>query len=343
MRGSYDTWNGLRASVAAVLAVGFALAIGCSGSSAFPAGGTPFFFFPGEGSLFFVTPGTTASQTGSALGDGGGVVGDPCNESQTNKFITISMRNLAQFDYIHYFFVMIAYVNGDTYPDGAVCEADIDTYRTNGYILVEEGSEREFGNLCIEGPALYYFHENGRFQGAGAALASAIGPAQGSQPTYDAFFTSAGRRMPVPNLIIFHNPGGGNGGHLLVSRPAVNPCDIIVVSSAEGDCLQDAFYYVDDTDRMAGQRSLGMGSGRRVPNEIQGTGCECLGGESYQVLAPPGVTATTTQCNYFFRGGRIDYVFVRDDRDPPFPQLLWRVTDSSGARAHDFDARAGVQ
>jgi hypothetical protein len=45
----------------------------------------------------------------------------------------------------------------------------------------------------------------------------------------------------------------------------------------------------------------------------------------------------------FFRGGRIDYVFLREDTDPPFPQLVWRVTDSAGTRAQDFDPRANIQ
>jgi hypothetical protein len=42
------------------------------------------------------------------------------------------------------------------------------------------------------------------------------------------------------------------------------------------------------------------------------------------------------------RGGRIDYVFVRDDVDPPYPQLLWRVTDGNGSVAHNYDPDSSV-
>ena len=205
-----------------------------------------------------------------------------------------------------------------------------------------------FGDYCITGPALLYYHQNGQFRvsaGTGnSGLGSAIAPAQGTLPTYDPFFTSAGAQLPVPDIILFHNPGRGEGGALKISVPNDAPCDPATIAlSADPECERDAFYYVGEDDFMSGTRELGVGSGRRVPNEIQGTGCECnpLSGP-YQQLAPSGVTAASSRCDEFLRGGRILYAFVRDDETPAFPQLLWRVTDAAGSEAHDFDSRSNL-
>ncbi|MBU0616211.1 MAG: hypothetical protein KKI02_00690, partial [Planctomycetes bacterium] len=256
-----------------------------------------------------------------------------------------SMRNLAPDTYIHYFLVLIAYVNGEVYPDGAVCPDDVDIYTSQNYQEIPEGQEQEFGNYCIVGPALVRFHLGGQFRTGGGVggsqLGSAIGPAQGTSATYDNVFTSAGESVPVPNQIIFHNPGTGEGGALQISRSLTSPCDEASADlMVDSDCDQDAFYYVDDSDLFTGSIELGVGSTRRVPSEIQGTGCECTGFESpFQELAPSGTGALDARCNEFLRGGLIEYVFVREDTNPPYPQLLWRVTDQSGAEVHDFDPR----
>ena len=129
--------------------------------------------------------------------------------------------------------------------------------------------------------------------------------------------------------------------HLPLTNPPLLITSHLVVTG-DPECQQDGFYYVDDTDRIAGSAALGVGAGRRVPAEIQGTGCECLGSSlPFQALSL-NLSGQGAACNVFFRGGRIDYVFVRNDTDPPFPQLVWRVTDSNGARAHDFDSRANI-
>jgi hypothetical protein len=301
-------------------------------------------------------------------GGGGGTAGDdraqvdPCTESDNRKFLRISMRNDSD-TFIHYFLFLVAFVNSDRYPFGAVCPDDVQLYTTFGYETVADGQVTVFGNFCVEGPAMVYFHQAGQFRGAGSGstgqLGSAIGPAQGSSGTFDARFDASGLSVPVPNVIIFHNSGNGQGSALKVSRSTacsveVNPfgvdveagnAGIIVGMGALGDppCRQDAFYYVDQDDRIDGSTALGADSGRRVPNEIQGTGCECAGSATpIQQLAPSRVTATTARCNEFLRGGHIEYVFVRNDETPPFPQLLWRVTDATGSTVHDFDPRGMV-
>lgn len=317
---------------------------GCGGgmNSVFQYIGTP--FTTTVGGTGTTGPTTTSTQTGGTLSTGTAAFTDPCLETQqSRKFVRISMRNQAS-DYIHYFLVLIAYVNGAEYPTGGVCSSDIALYTSFGYTSVPAGSQVEFGNYCITGPALYYMHRNGQFQTAGGALASAIGPAQGTTPTFDTFFTSAGATVPVPDQILFHNPGTTTEGQALkISVNNSSPCSVTEIVGGTSNCAQDAFYYVDDTDRISGSTALGAGSGRRVPSEIQGTGCQCQGlVQAYQVLAPSAQSALTSQCNQFFRGGRIEYAFVRDDTDPPYPQLVWRVTDSTGARAHDFDSRAGI-
>lgn len=325
--------------LAAVLAVGL---WGCAGSGGtFEFTGSP---FPVVGGSSGTTgPGGSGTTPGTGT-DGGGLVTDPCDQSQRNKQIRLSLRNQSP-DFIHYFLVLIAAVNSDTYPDGAVCADDQDTYRSFGYVSVAEGSAVEFGNLCIVGPALYYLHRGGQFRTAGGALGSAIAPANGTTPTYDTFFGANGRDVPVPDFILFHNPGTTPEGRALqFTRTSASPCTDELIGTSP--CDQDAWYYVDENDIRAGTTPTftnRAGSYVRVPSEIQGTGCECgLSNEPWAVLAPPGVDAADSQCNEFFRGGRIDFVFLRDDQDPPFPQLVWRVTDTSGSRAHEFDDNADL-
>ena len=307
--------------------------------------GSPLFAAEGSGST---TSGGGAGGGDSSFFDTGSRVNvDPCSESNARKFIRISMRNLATDSYIHYFLVMIAYVNGETYPDGAVCPDDISLYTSRGYLEIPEGQQQAFGNLCIVGPALFYFHENGQFRSGGGVggsqLGSAIAPAQGTNATFDSFFTAGGALLPVPNLIIFHNPGTGEGASLKISVNRSDPCGEEVVGFFDPACDQDAFYYVDESDLISGSITLGVGSGIRVPSEIQGTGCECLGFQDpFQQLAPSGTSASNARCNEFLRGGAIEYVFVREDLNPPYPQLLWRVTDQAGAVVHDFDPQASI-
>lgn len=329
--------------------VGFlaTLTAGCGGvGSMLDVLGMPFPYVGGTGGT--TGPGTSGRQTGSTIGTGTSGFTDPCAEPQARKFIRISMRNYAE-DHVHYFMVLVAYVNGTEYPEGAVCPDDVALYTSFGYTQVRAGESLPFGNLCIRGPALVYFHRSGQFRStggvSGSTLASAVGPAQGASPTYDNAFTSAGMMVPVPNEIYFHNPGTTSSGQALkVSRSRPAPCDTTIVSTADPDCQQDAFYYVDETDRITGSTALGSGSGRRVASDIQGTGCECRGLQAPRhVLAPSGRSALAAGCDEFFRGGRIDFAFVREDTDPPYPQLLWRVTDASGATAHDFDVRANIR
>jgi hypothetical protein len=320
---------------------------GCGGGgSAFEfLGGNPFSLAPSTTTT--TIPGITATTPGgTTTGTTAGVV-DPCTLSQGQKFVTISMRNLDSGDFVHYFLVLIAHVNGTEFPDGAVCPADIPLYTAFGYVSIPAGQSQAFGNICITGPSLFYFHKNGQFQTAGGTpgqnLGSAIAPAQGTTPTFDTFFTSTGVSVPVPDQILFHNPGTGAGQTLKISRNTTDPCATQVVNVGDPACAQDSFYYVDDSDRIAGSTALGVGSGRRVPNEIQGTGCECRGtSDPTQTLAPSNQSSVNVPCNEFFRGGRIDYVFLREDTDPPFPQLVWRATNSSGVRVQDFDTRSGV-
>lgn len=320
--------------------------VGCKSiGSAFEFLGTPFLVYNPEGGA--AGPTSSGRQTGGGLGEEGATV-DPCLEPQARKLLRISMRNQAS-EHVHYFLALIALVNGTEYPEGAVCEDDIPLYTAFGYESIPRGTTRAFGNYCVSGPALLYFHRTGQFRAAGGtggrSLASAIGPAQGTTPTYDNAFTSAGLTVPVPNFILFHNPGTtAEGQALKVSESLQDPCNRQVVQFADPPCEQDSFYYVDETDRRAGSSALGFGSARRVPGDIQGSACQCRGlAQGYQRLASASSSASAAQCDEFFRGGRIDYVFIKDDTDPPYPQLLWRVTDSAGARAHDFDSRASIR
>ncbi len=335
----------VRPIVATSLAAGLAgtWSLGCSGADATMALLTAGMF----GRTSIATGGSDPNRGDlggpGALGGGGRATGDACDEPLDRKFVTISMRSLVEDDHVHYFLVLVAFVQGETYRSGAVCPDDVATYTRFGYTQIPEGAEQAFGNFCFQGPALIYYHRQGRFRSAGGSLESAIAPARGADASFDAFFTSAGARVPVPDLILFHNPGSGGGAGLLISRHRTDPCGDELFAGT-GACAQDSFYYVSDEGIMAGSNALGNGSGRRVPNEIQGTGCECAGRSDtpFAVLAPSGASASDAECFEFLRGGRIEFVFIRRDQNPPIPQLLWRVTDSTGQVAHDFDSRADV-
>ena len=335
----------LAVGVTACAALVYSYSAGCAGgASPYSLLGQPFFLTDGT-----VTPGGgTVDPGGSTFGAGTRANIDPCLEREDRKFVRISMRNLAEDDFIHYFVAFVAFVNGDIYPDGAVCADDIATYTLFGYDQIDDGDFFEFGSYCIAGPALIYFHRTGQFQTGPGALASAIGPAQGASATFDPFFNSAGVLVPIPNSILWHNPGTGAGATLQVGPRRPSPCTSVIVGGFPDECRADAFYYVDETDRINGSNALGTGAGVRVPNEIQGAGCEAGGFDNdlftsvSQLLAPSTTTASDARGNEFLRGGRIEYAFLRVDTDPPFPQLVWRVSDGSGAIAHDFDSRANI-
>jgi hypothetical protein len=342
-------------------ATGLALALaGCAGGQGlFSLFGSPYPIGTGAGTG--TGTGTGPGGTGVGSGGTGGMGGgsgtdrtptDPCLETQARKFIRVSMRNESPNEFIHYFVAFVAFVNDpngqDGFIDGGVCPNDLNLYRSNGYsIEILAGQQQDFGNYCITGPALIYFYQNGAFRQPGGTagstnnLASAIAPAQGTAPTFDGFFTSAGAQIPVPDFILFHNPGTGEGARLKVSRNNPDPCGSAQNTGA-ANCLQDAFYYVDDTDLFLGSPTLGIGSARRVPNEIQGSSCQSGLNFGYAVLAPSGISAANALDYEFLRGGKIEFVFIRDDQTPPFPQLLWKVTDSRGTVAHNFDPRAGI-
>ena len=117
--------------------------------------------------------GTTGTGADGAGGTGGAAFGgdtraatDACDEPQNRKFVRISMRNLSG-DHVHYFLVLVAFIQGETFPEGAaVCPDDVALYTSFGYLEIGDGELREFGNFCIAGPALLYFHESGQFQTA---------------------------------------------------------------------------------------------------------------------------------------------------------------------------------
>lgn len=308
-----------------------------------------------QGNPFGSDSPSTQSSTPIGGGGGGGVgvpgaggLGafagvDACSQSEADKFIRITLRNDIPNDFVHYFLIFVAFIDDGT-GSGAVCADDIALYRANGYnIEVTAGDFLEFGNFCIEGPAMIRFHESGRFRNtSGTGLASAIAPAQGSISSFDTFFSSAGAQIPIPDEILWHNPGSGEGAALKVSVNDISPCGAVFTTFTP-ECEQDAFYYVTDDDIPSGGRTLGAGSFRRTPNEIQGTGCFAIGTNNpAQQLAFPGTPAEAAAENQFLRGGSITYVFIRDDQDPPIPQLVWEVRGPSGALVHSFDVRSGV-
>ena len=230
----------------ALLAAAAAFVGGCAGGSGIASMfGTP---FPYNTNVPTPTPTAGGSGTGSPASGSGADRGenelDPCTLKDADKFIRISMRNLAPNDYIHYFLVMIAFVDGEP-TSGAACKDDIDLYKSFGYQQLT--ANQEFGGFCLPAGALVYFHDAGRFRTGGGKLGAAIAPAQGTAPTYDEFFTASGALVAIPDIIAFHNPGTGDGAKLQVSRNPGHPCDSGFLDT-ETICSQDAFYYVDARD-----------------------------------------------------------------------------------------------
>ncbi|MFN0137239.1 MAG: hypothetical protein ACKVS9_14110 [Phycisphaerae bacterium] len=335
---------GVAAAALCTLGAAYVASVGC-GSSQDPSFAFVSPFFLGSG---FTPPG--GGTGGDDDGDGffdddeGGVV-DACGEQTERKFVRVIMRNTATNEHIHYFAAFIAFEQGEVYPAGAVCPDDRSLYTDFGYVFIEADDSRNFGNYCIVGPAYLYFHRDGQFRSS-TTFASGIAPAQGSASTFDAFFTASGAPVPAPNLILFHNPGSGAGRALKVATANSDPCDSVLFT-ADPDCDQDAFYYVDANDRPAGSTTLGRGSAVRTPSDIQGSGCTCTGSgnpvtDAAHQLAPGTQAASDVDCNEFLRGGAVEYVFLRDDSEPPFPQLVWRVTDAGGTIAQSFDERARI-
>lgn len=346
-RLSSDRARAGRIGLVGLLVLSQALLSGCGGDSfGILSLGNP---FPRGGAVGGGDPGANDGfGAGGVVDDGGaGFFTDPCAEPTNRKFVTVSMRNDNQLDFVHFFVVFIARVNDPTgaagFVDGAVCPDDIALYQSGGYTtFIANGAQQTFGNYCIDGPALLFFFESGAFRDTTGALASGIEPASGALPSFNPFFSASGATIPVPNEILFHNPGTGSGAALQVSTVLANPCDTTLIGGTP-NCSQDAFYYVSTDDIPAGSPILGLGSSRRVPNEIQGTQCQ-LGNQTaaFQVLAPAALSASDAAVNItnFFRGGRIEYIFIREDVDPPIPQLLWDVTDGTGAPAQMADPRA---
>ena len=172
---------------------------GCgSGGTVWQMFGTPYGSSSGTTSSSSIS--STGQTSGSQLGQSDRTHVDPCTETQARKFVTISMRNMTD-DYIHYFFVAIAFVDVDqtdadapapffdntAFLDGAVCEDDVALYTQFGYSEIGADEYTSFGDYCVGGPALIYFHRNGQFRRSAGSdntgLGSAIAPAQGSNPT----------------------------------------------------------------------------------------------------------------------------------------------------------------
>ena len=175
------------AALAALAAAGWLPLLGCgSGGSAWDIIGSAFSY--SSGGSTDTGPTTTGRTGGSTFGQADRTPVDPCTESLARKFITISMRNYCT-DYIHYFFVAIAFVDVDEtaegvvipsfdstqFPDGAVCPDDVSLYLQNGYQQIRAGEQLEFGDYCLTGPALYYYHRGGRFRISAGSGSTGLG------------------------------------------------------------------------------------------------------------------------------------------------------------------------
>jgi len=263
----------------------------------------------------------------------------------TNRNIYLTLQNAVTDRYIHYHLHLIAFRED-------VAPGDESRYESFGYRMYT--SPQTIGcytfPATVARPLFYYYHQNGRFRteitDTSRPLLSGIQSAvSATQPRLDPFF--AGRVVPVPSLILFHDPRNtvpspfdqNRNSHTINSTLAnVTNC----TASCE-ICSRASWYYVTATDVPSGFPGLGCTRGRdpsdnsrilryfRVPAETQDTVCwDCssaagnlppIGVDTSavhwlhntavgQAVWPNPAGSTSLQCFEYYLGSFVTYTFT---------------------------------
>jgi hypothetical protein len=281
----------------------------------------------------------------------------------TPRKLVLTLQNRVTTSYIHYNLILIAF--REDVPVGQE-----GPYLSFGYVHYPVGTS--IGCYSFARDLFLYYHQNGRFStditNTGSPLLSAIAPAPStSTPRADSFFNS--REIPVPSVILFHDPVSNVPMPFNAGRNAttINP----TLSSITGcgtctSCAQAGWYYVLSGDIPFGLNpacSIGRNaaaSGRyyRVPAEYQNTCCfDCIsssglvpitdlvtahwlhntGVSSGGPLGPgnPG----DVRCYEYYLNGVVTYAFTTlgNTSGPSFPpSLVWEVKTRQGIIIHPF-------
>ncbi len=290
----------------------------------------------------------------------------------SSRSIRLTLENQDPNRYIHYHLHLIAF--REDIPVG-----DESRYEAFGYEWFPAGVQFGCYNFSHARGLYYYYHEEGRFRAnldntndSTNPVLSGIEPASPSSNSLDRFF--ADRVVPVPSLILFHDPGSSvpsqfnrlnrsNGISALVTS-------VLACAPTCFACSQPSWYYVTAADLPAGQiPGSCAGASRtditrflrffRVPAETQDNVCgECAGlttpfpaqdtsaahwlqstAVNAAVYPNPAQTPSNSDCFEYFIGAQVRYVFtnagdILPTTATPGPSLKWEVTTTSGDVIH---------
>ncbi len=283
---------------------------------------------------------------------------------QTDRKIILTLRNEMTDRYVHYHLHLIAFRKD--VPIG-----DESRYEAFGYVRYPSGVN--FGCYTFTQDLFYYYHRNGQFRAditdSGSALRSGIAPAtSASQPKLDPSFSN--RNVPLPSLILFHDPGTGPLPDAFDDdrgADTINPALDDATNCGCDVCAQASWYYVTELDVpvgiappcSAGRDPAAMGRYFRVPGETQDTVCDdcsslvatlpLAGTEACHwlhntalneaVWPQPAGAVGDVRCYEYYLGSVVTYTFTDDGTTTGLdanvlPSLKWEVRTLTGQIIH---------
>ncbi len=301
---------------------------------------------------------------GLALSDNIGTATITVGVNPGNRRLLLTLRNKLTDRYIHYHLILIAFVEDITPGDEA-------RYLNFGYHHYPSGTT--IGCYTFTQNLYLYYHNNGKFRSdvsnPTSTMLSGIAPASSSStPRVDSFFGN--REVPLPSVILFHDPGTTVPSPFNTGRGSstINPGLHTISSCVSCDrCAQAGWYYVQSNDTPIGIASActigrditAKGRYYRVPGEIQGTVCyDCTSEAGTLPIAilntahwlhnsaagtgtgplGPGLP-TDVRCHEFYADSVIVYTFgnAADAVQPggtATPSLVWDVRSRNGDVIH---------
>ncbi len=280
-----------------------------------------------------------------------------------NRRLILKLQNETN-TYVHYHLILIAF-RDDVVP------GDEKRYTDAGYVRYPSGTS--IGCYSFTQDLFLYYHMNGRFRAdinsTSSPLYSGIGPAASTaNPTVDAYWTQ--REIPVPSVILFHDPSPGNVPSPFSqgrSATTINPLlDDVTSCVTCTSCAQASWYYVQPNDLPNGfATTCSMGRDinaafryYRVPAETQDTACyDCIA-DSATVPLSQLTTAhwlhnsavglgtgpraagnvVDVRCYEFYMDSIVTYTFTKQGNivsgTTAPPSLVWDVRTRGGTIIH---------
>jgi hypothetical protein len=282
----------------------------------------------------------------------------------SNRNIVLTLQNAMTDRYVHYHLILIAFAEDIVPGDGS-------RYEAAGYVHYATGTS--IGCYGFAKDLYLYYHYNGKFRAnissTSSAMMAGIPPAtSASQPRQDYYFIN--RQMPIPSVILFHDPGStvpspfNSGRDSTTINPALDDVTSCVSCTRSA---QASWYYVTANDVAIGNPTA-CSEGRndvaailryfRVPAETQDTACfDCVGSAGMVPLATlttahwmhntavgttggaqPAGNPTDCLCYEYYMDGFITYTFRNITGTTPgttaVPSLVWDVRSRTGTIIH---------